>query len=546
MLSPGGCGSDNPGDRVMKEEIAVYHDTAAIDEKSAPADQNEMKRRTDEFVQRIGEIERKRKELNLSAEEAGQVYEKYREERAKAIKRLQDAQKNFDVKTRQGFVGRLSTIRPGMSAREVRSLLGEPDDVRTRLDPDGWIGSPAKEAWCYGTHGHLTLPTLGSVEIDRNGSVVHVDGGRKEAPPAGLIQEEELREILRRLRRVEGRGPLGIIHTVNTLQPLEKEKVFAVLGECDRLGSGFGPLRDALLVLFEVPEVPGHMPPQGIGATMPKAPKDPRLIPRFPVALEDDIPINLVWMISLRGHPLSFDKYLSEFQSFEIRHNPLRPTDAPLDIYHGFATRYRDFYGSELGAKEHVIYRLLELLDSVYQQPADKEDGRPRRIDDPDGEWKKLADAFSKRPIHWNEEKMIYTFLDGSTLPTKPRKLYPRHVWEVEDGPRETVLTMARRNRDVVDITLEQSAPNGLRQIPVSFAVYLTSGDSKLISRLQSRDGDNIASINTFVSGEGVHKCGDNLWCYVRSTSLNVAEGEQIRVELTWDSKPKENRHYRL
>jgi hypothetical protein len=77
----------------MKEEIALYNETAAANEKSPPTDEGEMKRRTDEFMQRMGEIEKKRKELNLSGEDARKLDEKYKDQRAKAVQRLQGVQK---------------------------------------------------------------------------------------------------------------------------------------------------------------------------------------------------------------------------------------------------------------------------------------------------------------------------------------------------------------------------------------------------------------------------------------------------------------------
>jgi hypothetical protein len=98
ILSQSGCGSDSPGDKVMKEEIAIYNDTAAIEEQSAATDETEMRKRTDEFMRRMGEFERKRNELNLSDEERRKLHEKYKDERAKAVKRLQDLQKkNFEA-----------------------------------------------------------------------------------------------------------------------------------------------------------------------------------------------------------------------------------------------------------------------------------------------------------------------------------------------------------------------------------------------------------------------------------------------------------------
>ncbi len=65
--------------------------------------------------------------------------------------------------TRAEFAAAMAKITKDMKADEVLKLLGKPDDIRTRFDPGGIVTYRTSEIWGYGTSGHLTFATLGSI-----------------------------------------------------------------------------------------------------------------------------------------------------------------------------------------------------------------------------------------------------------------------------------------------------------------------------------------------------------------------------------------------
>jgi hypothetical protein len=144
-------------------------------------------------------------------------------------------------RTRRQFVTLMSQISTEMTREEVEAILGKPDDIRTKYDPGGVWRTQTGEIWRYGTNGHLTTATLGSVYIAEDGKVQLVCGGDGDPPPAWMFTEEELRAILRILDDAPsysygwGYNPRGVIRAVNALQPLGKEKSLAAVAEYLRI-----------------------------------------------------------------------------------------------------------------------------------------------------------------------------------------------------------------------------------------------------------------------------------------------------------------------
>jgi hypothetical protein len=95
------------------------------------------------------------------------------------------------ARTRRQFVALMAQLSPEMTRDEVEAILGKPDDIRTKYDPGGIRSVEAGEIWRYGTNGHLTTATLGSVYIDENGKVQGVWGGVGDQPPAWMFSEVE-------------------------------------------------------------------------------------------------------------------------------------------------------------------------------------------------------------------------------------------------------------------------------------------------------------------------------------------------------------------
>src|SRR2546425_342888 len=78
--------------------------------------------------------------------------------------------------TRRELTRGLNQIETETPKSRVLSLLGQPDDIRTRNDPGGISTIGIKEIWCYGTSGHLSTPTIGQVYIGTDDRVQYVCG----------------------------------------------------------------------------------------------------------------------------------------------------------------------------------------------------------------------------------------------------------------------------------------------------------------------------------------------------------------------------------
>ena len=336
-------------------------------------------------------------------------------------------------KTRQEFARAMSKIRIGMSKAHVLWILGEPDDVLTRRDRERTPNTVEGfyEVWGYGTNGHLTFPTLGQVYFDEEGALEFAFG-HGEPPPASMFEEQKLRELLSIIDGLPSSGwdhdPLRMIKAVNALQPLGKDKALAALSEYARVAASSFRGRTSTLglllvlrVLFDVPEDPGYMPNMTVGAFSLEPPY-PKRFPRFPVALEDDIPF-LVKSVDVGGYqpsgmPQSVEKHLEYFRrNGKIRAKPLSPTKRPFDSL----LKVTDTWGL-LEDRYMLTNQLLWLTGTVYDAGDDR---RRRKFDTGPGvqaRFALVAAEFSKLKIMWNDQKNKYTFEDGSVLPVQPKQ----------------------------------------------------------------------------------------------------------------------------
>jgi hypothetical protein len=100
----------------------------------------------------------------------------------------------------------------------------------------------------------------------------------------------------------EGFEPIALIRAENALQPLGKDRALAVVREFLRTsrfgGAGHGGVFLVLRTLFDSADPRRPLPRMGVGAPIPEEPRDPAALPRFPVAIVDDVPF-------LRRRPLA-------------------------------------------------------------------------------------------------------------------------------------------------------------------------------------------------------------------------------------------------
>jgi hypothetical protein len=446
---------------------------------------------------------------------------------------------------RQEFSKAMAKLREGMPEKEVLAILGRPDDVRTQYDPGGISTYKTKEIWCYGTNGHLTFPTLGSVYIDRGGNAQYIFGGRGSPPSTALFSEDELRELLRLIDKAPGLAggsfdPWPVIQIVNAIQPLGKEKALTAIDEYLRVASHWhSDAREGLFVvlrvLFEIPEDPGYMPAMLVGEPSPLQPKDPTRLPRFPAVVLDDIPLLLVHGYTLAGAAQPIEEHVDYFRkNGRLRSERLHPTDAPLSVFERFQASFLWVYGQDSWDRQRasimIINQLLRLVDSVYRREPDWYGNRFYAEDDWQEQWKILVGEFGKREVRWDERKGRYTFKDGSTLSDPPVKHYPREIWKLDGVKGEALLILERHDKRYVNVSLEWSGPAEAKLEPATIHVYAIANKSKPLAEI------SVSSIGA-IAGETAFS--------TKSRLLELREGELVQVELSIGKETKVSPVYR-
>lgn len=432
--------------------------------------------------------------------------------------------------SRQEFANAISQLKKEDSDQRVLELLGKPDDVRTKQDSGGIGTSRTKEIWRYGTAGHLEVATLGQVFIDTKDRVQYVFGAGSP-PPSGMFDDEELRKLLVALGEVPSYdsmwryNPRRVILAVNLLQPLGKEKALAAIEEYLRVASSWDDEgRDGVFLvlrtLFDIPADPGHMPPMMVGAPSVREPKDPKLLPRFPIALEGDIPFLLSEGFSIGGRPEQPESHVAYFRKHGIiRANPLMPSEEPFTALEAFANSPRwvfkendsRIFGDERG-RNFLGNQILRFMDTVYRVepepysygallPLGKENAALRD---------KLIVEASNLKMKWDGKRNQYTFLDGTTVPELVKKIYRREIWRPAHD-LELEIVFEREDRRMVSVWVAESFSVG-KEAPVAVlkVFEVTAKDKTLLE---------------FEAG-GAGAGGRSMW-----RPLRMDEGHQVQVD---------------
>jgi hypothetical protein len=379
------------------------------------------------------------------------------------------------LRSRGAFVDAINKVQEGMSEASALSLLGRPDEVvveRKRLVDFTSDATPLCEIWRYGVAGSPSFATLGEIKIGRNHEVVDVVG-RGLPLPDGLFTEQQIRLLLDLLNHVPSHGeiarydPRPVICAVNGLQRLGKEKALAAIDEFLRITDG--PRRYGVFLvlrsLFDVPSVPGYMP--GIdGDPDPQGPLNPKLLPRFPITLEGDIPFLLRVPMGRTGPSPRPDKHVAYFRKYgKLRSQPLSPTVRPYAALDEFTQSSRWYFKDrkrfttaiEARIRKSLDEQVGRLLDSVYRFEDDPCRCDPSLVDRSKERERKPAEM-SKARIRWDYRICKYTFLDGTRL----REIrYARHSWKPAIPGLSSELTVQRANPSCVVIGLQQSWQRG-------------------------------------------------------------------------------------
>lgn len=245
-----------------------------------------------------------------------------------------------------------------------------------------------------------------------------------------MLPEARLRPLLSLIDSVPdidiNYNPLALIRIVNALQPLGKERALAAVREYVRVGNAEkNGLYLLLRALFEVPAVPGYLPDPGLGNTegtlLP--PDDRRQVPRFPLAIVDDVPLLLVMGYALEGHGPRFTDDLAFFQrNCRLRPARLRPPDNPAAVLqdlesssqwryergHSDPPRYIDLSAANEEVHRFVCKQLLRTISSVC--PVSEAFAES---------WARTAARAAKLGMHWDVDRNDYVIPRTSTKSTK-------------------------------------------------------------------------------------------------------------------------------
>jgi hypothetical protein len=289
----------------------------------------------------------------------------------------------------------------------------------------------------------LRAAGLGAAALAAHGiahAAEEVVGKDGKPPRASIFDEQELRTLLGALGEVPSYNggwhynPRQVIRAVNLLQPLGKEKALMVVNEFLRVASrwhddGRKGVFLVLRTLFEVPDDPGFMPPMYVGAPHPSQPEDKKLLPRFPISIEGDVPLLLVEGYSLFGQaeePRSHVEYFSKHGT--LRREPLKPSSRPFDDLANFekSPRWRrtgtDLFEDDERRRHFLDEQMLRLIDTVYRLEPEKggsllpfgKQGAERRA--------KLIQEASSLQVQWDTKTHKYTFADATSLPEPGKK----------------------------------------------------------------------------------------------------------------------------
>jgi hypothetical protein len=172
-----------------------------------------------------------------------------------------------------------------------------------------------------------------------------------------------------------------------------------------------------LRVLFEVPRDDGHMPGMESGLSRPAPPRDPDLVPRFPIQIVDDIPLLLIAGYTLEGRPPSVQPHLRYFRAKGVmRAAKLVPNDRPLRVLEKLkqlpAWKYTTRTNRD-GAM--IIGQLLTLIEDV--RPFADESSKWKfafKVAPPD-QWSGFVAEFERTPIHWDPQSQQYRITGPSS-----------------------------------------------------------------------------------------------------------------------------------
>ncbi|MFO1020205.1 MAG: hypothetical protein U0903_05855 [Planctomycetales bacterium] len=354
--------------------------------------------------------------------------------------------------------------------------------------------------------------------------------------PIGVAGEplRDRREILAALDQTsryttpENYNPLYVIRAVNLLQPLGKEEALAIIDEFMRVGDNSILRADGLnfvmRTLFEVPADPEELPPIDLWKP-PETPAERKLNPRYPIAIEGDIPFLLhrppVWITGPRANaaigPLAYYR-----KHGTIRSRPLVPSDHPFRVLEEYAKSARWYYNNNGdfdrrcdNGRDSLAEQILALMTTVYQVERDREGDLPY-FDDLKKQEVRLAEA-SKLQIRWDSSRNQFTFLDGKSLPIPDPDRYQRLLWKSMVSVVRAELTFERESRHYLSLRLRE-------EFPVATAtgrIFNVKSKEKSLYEFKTETPSDLKEGGVRISG----------------ASIRFDEGEELQGEVTVGGK---------
>jgi hypothetical protein len=387
--------------------------------------------------------------------------------------------------SRAAFAQAMSQVRDDWTKEQVLKLLGKPDDIWPPNDSSNYVMA-GDEAWCYGTNGHHTLPTLGRVTF-RRGKVLQAVGGEPAPPAPSVIGESELVKHMRAMHRPErsrfsDSDPLRLVQVANDLMPLGKQKAVAVMREYARVSGRDDTWMFWLArVMFTSSRPGGVFRVPRIGGIVPPPPKDLTKWPTFPIVIVDDVPISLFRGAVLAGFPEPFGWYLKEHEKeWTLRTRRLTPPDDPFLSYKKLVGTdrwpLRRVDPTKTGriipfaeSEGYALKEVLTLVRTAYRPPGMDQGSYPY-INGLD--YDRYHDAFLKLGCRWNDARQVYVRRDGSFTPDKVEE-YPQHVYRFKGLPGlEVSVTLGRTDTRSVDYSIEW-IESGKANVPTAVIVFM-------------------------------------------------------------------------
>lgn len=339
------------------------------------------------------------------------------------------------------FKSLLAEIRKGDSADRVRQLLGSPymGEAEMALEAE-WLRTPKDAAWTFTCLDAKPGVIWAIFWFDKSARVVSM--WRTDVPSTmddqlSSTEQVTAARVLDKATRLDGDkfDPLATIRTVNTLTGLGKRKALAALWrfvqEPDNRNSRDEGVFLILRVLFEIPEV-GYMPAMHLGAPTLTEPKNATVAPRFPIVIQDDVPLMLVYGYSGGGAPQVVQDHLAYFGRFgAIRPRPLRPPDNPLPVLERlersrkafwlkeYAPRYGSFpliSASQISNPRSMLReQLLKTIDPIYHVDGLEGYRLPFPEEEEQKRWREIELEVARRKPRWDAQQQTYV----STVGTK-------------------------------------------------------------------------------------------------------------------------------